>query len=68
MPHRFIFVLLGIAFAIASVAIITVLGFCLYHSTDIMAGRYKCDANNRVFELVVTMMSTAVALYFGTKK
>lgn len=31
-------------------------GVCAFHADDIIAGRFKCDPDNRVFDLLMMML------------
>jgi hypothetical protein len=65
--QRAVFLLIACVFAVASVAILATLVMCLNNADAIVAGNFKCDADNRVFDLMATLISSALALYAGRK-
>lgn len=56
-----------VAFVImAQVAVaIAVAGACLVYSDAIVSGRFKCDADNRAFDLLQSSLSSALAFAGG---
>lgn len=66
-PQRGFFYLIAGVFGVASVAIVVTIVLCATHFEGIIAGQYKCDADNRIFDLMATLISSALALYAGRK-
>lgn len=67
-PTRFLLLLVAGVFAVASCAILGTVVMCLWHTQSIIEGRFKCDADNRIFDLMATLISSALALYAGRKQ
>ena len=59
------FFLIAGAFAIGAIVIIATMIMCMANADAIIAGRFKCDADNRVFDLMATLISSSLALYAG---
>jgi hypothetical protein len=66
--QRAIFLLIGGVFGVAACVILTTLVMCMLHFDEMIAGRFKCDGDNRVFDLMATLISSALALYAGSRK
>lgn len=41
---------------------------CLVYAGEIVIGRFKCDADNRLIEMLPYAVTTVIALWFGLKK
>lgn len=63
---RATFYLIAFVVAIHLVIVVVTLGFCLYYGDEIVAGQYKCDADNRVKDLLTAALAAALAL-LGTR-
>lgn len=59
--------LIAAVFGVASLVILGVMATCFIYYDAVIEGRYKCDADNRVFDLMATLISSALALYAGRK-
>lgn len=65
--QRALMLLIAGTFAVASMAILATIGMCLMNAQAIIDGRWKCDGDNRVFDLMSMLISSALALYAGRK-
>lgn len=66
-PERLLLLLIAGVFGVASLIILTTVVMCVIHADAIVEGRFRCDADNRVFDLMATLISSALALYAGRK-
>ena len=64
---RAILLLVSGIFGVASLCILATVTMCIVNAHAIVEGRWKCDADNRVFDLMATLISSALALYAGRK-
>jgi len=65
--EKYFFYLISAVFLLAGIVILTTVVTCVIHADAIVEGRFKCDADNRVFDLMATLISSALALYAGKK-
>jgi hypothetical protein len=67
-PTKAFFYLIGGVFGTAAIVILTTLIMCMSHFEDMIQGHFKCDADNRVFDLMATLISSVLALYAGSRR
>jgi hypothetical protein len=56
-----------VAFVIVIYAIVVLIGFgvCVYHHDELVAGHFKCDAENRLVDLLSAALASALAFAGG---
>jgi hypothetical protein len=64
-PVRAAFFLVALVFSCHILVVFAVVGACLWHSEDIVSGRWKCDADGHLYELLGSMLSAALAFAGG---
>jgi hypothetical protein len=62
---RAAFFLVGMVLVSYLVVAYAYLAFCWVHADEIMAGRFKCDAESKVYELLTQALSAALAFAGG---
>jgi hypothetical protein len=64
-PVRAAFFLVALVFCSHIVVVLAVVAVCLIHVDDIVSGRWKCDADGHLYELLGSMLSAALAFAGG---
>jgi hypothetical protein len=62
---RAAFFLVGMVLVSYLVIAYAYLAFCWIHGAEIMEGRWKCDAESRIYELLTQALSAALAFAGG---
>lgn len=63
---RAVFYMVALVLMVYMIVVLAHVSFCIYYGDDIVAGRFKCDPENRVRELLTAALAAAVAM-IGTK-
>lgn len=62
---RAAFILVAAILAAHVVVVFVGVGMCVYVAADIVAGRFKCDADSKIFDLLSQALSAALAFAGG---
>ena len=64
-PVRAAFWLVAGVFIIDGVAVMMGFGICVWHSDEMIAGRFHCDSDNKLFDLLSAMLAAALGFAAG---
>ena len=64
-PVRACFYLIAFIIAVHCVVVLAGVGACLYYSPEILDGKFKCDPQNRLTELLGAALAAALAFAGG---
>jgi hypothetical protein len=64
-PVKAAFFLVGMVLGSYLVVAFTLLAFCWMHESEVVTGRYRCDADSRVYDLLTQALSAALAFAGG---
>jgi hypothetical protein len=62
---RWAFFLVAFVILVYCIVVLIGVGLCAWHSHDIVAGNFKCDAENRLVDLLGAALSAALAFAGG---
>jgi len=62
---RAAFYLVAGVVAVHAVVVLVTVGFCAFHGGDLVAGRFQCDARDRLAELLAAALAAALAFAGG---
>jgi cytochrome c oxidase assembly factor CtaG len=64
-PVRAAFYLVALVLVAHIVVVLIAVGTCVYHADAIVEGRWKCDADGHLFEVLGAALSAALAFAGG---
>jgi hypothetical protein len=64
-PVKAAFLLVGMVLGSYVVVAFGLLAFCWMHDTEVVTGKYRCDADSRVYDLLTQALSAALAFAGG---
>ena len=64
-PVRAAFFLVAFVLVAHIVVVLAAVGVCVWHSDEIVAGKFKCDSDGHLFELLGAALSAALAFAGG---
>jgi hypothetical protein len=62
---RAAFYLVAAVVAVHALVVLVTVGFCAFYGGDLIAGRFQCDARDRLAELLAAALAAALAFAGG---
>lgn len=60
-PAKAAFWLVAAVVAVHAIVVLVTVGFCAWHGDELVAGRFQCDARDRLAELLAAALAAALA-------